>query len=430
MLKFFLRFYIGVSITLMLSSVLAGIVMENQYTLAVGQDYVRMTKAVHRIANSVLDQHQPADWGEALQIVRQEYPFHIDLVDANILTQPQKQQLEQTGVVVKVQSGLLEDEVSVYYPTPATDQLMVLTPSKNFNHAYNTFAAILVIFVLAGFALAVMMLAWPIITHINKLVAVSRAIGNGEFSRLADESAPSPLDKLATAINQMSGQIHKLVSEREVLTGAASHEFRTPLTRLRFALDLADRIDDPVKLRQHVNSMSDDVEQMENLVAELLAYSKFSFHVTSLNKESVCLLELFEAVRKKMEPLNPNCRFDIKCPPELYLTACRASMLRALENLVRNAQKYGNGYIGLYGLGRQDNKVSIQVADDGEGISETERTAILQPFYRIEDSRSRETGGVGLGLAIVHHIVSLHDGELHIQSNSTRGATVEIVLPS
>lgn len=429
MLKFFLRFYIGVSITLLVSLVLAVVVMENQYNLAVGQDYIRMTKAVHRILNSVLAETEPDQWGNALQQIQQDYPFHIDLVDADSLSVPQEKQLRKTGVVVKVQSGLLEDVVRVYYPTPASNRLMVLKPSKNFNHAYNTFAANLVVFVLVGFALAVMMLARPIIAHINKLVSVSRAIGNGEFLRHADEAAPSPLDKLATSINHMSSQIHKLVSEREVLTGAVSHEFRTPLTRLRFALDLADRIDDPIKLRQHVNSMTEDVEQMETLVTELLDYSRFSFHVTSLNKESISLLDLFEAVTKKLKPLSPNDHFEIKCPPELHLNACRASMLRALENLVRNAQKYGNGYIGLYGLCPREHRVSIQVVDDGEGISENERSAIVQPFYRIEDSRSKETGGVGLGLTIVNHIVALHDGELHILSNSSGGTMVEIVLP-
>lgn len=429
MLKFFLRFYIGVSFALVISSFLALLAIENQYNIAVARDYARMTKAVQTVLYAKLDATDQAHWSEILTAAEKEYLFDISLSHKSTIPYELQLKLNDRGVLAIVHSGFIEDNVSIYYPSPSSQYVLELQPAKNFNRAYNHLFIVVLIFVLGGFALTVLMLAWPIIKHINKLVAASSAIGQGDFSIKTDESAPAPLNKLAGAINSMSGKIHNLISEREVLTGAASHEFRTPLTRLRFALDLAQRIEDPQQLQEHVKSMTEDVQQLEELISELLAYSKFSYHVTSLETQPIILVELFDHVREKLQPLRPDIAIRIQCDPDILIHACNASLSRALENLVRNAQKYGDTSIELTATPCGEERVVIQVTDDGDGISEHERSAVLQPFYRIENSRNRETGGSGLGLAIVDHIVSLHHGVLSIGENGQKGTVVQIELP-
>lgn len=425
MIKFFLRFYTGVATVIILSFFLVWGILKSQHNTEADQDYIHTTNAWYSVLGSMLASQPQSEWANILRDMKTELPFYVTLTDRSVLSVLQQQKLEKTGVVSKIENGLLADQIIAYYSLPASDQLMSMKLVKSFNH---NSIAILLMFLLAGSALALIIIIWPIATHVNKLVKVSSEAGQGNFYCKADESAPPPLDKLSIAMNNASGQIHKLISEREMLAGAASHEFRTPLMRLRFALELAGQIDDPVKLKEHMSSMSEDIERMELLVSEWLTYTKFGSHVASSNREHIFLLELFETVKRRMQPLQPGCRFEIDCSPEVRIHACRLSMTCVLENLVQNAQKYGNGYIGMFGNRLNDTgKVSIQVADDGNGIAEQERSAVLRPFYRARDI-DQKAGGVGLGLAIVNHIVSLHQGELNIQTNHHHGTTVEVIL--
>ena len=428
MLKFFLRFYIVVSITLILSLIITGVVFEKQYHHAIAQDHIRMTQAVNKILGDRLQNIPPEDWLDIIEKIETEYSFHINLFNKSFFDESHAEQLKEEGVFVNVRSGILEDDVIVYYPSPRDDTLIAFTPSSNFNYSYNFLLGVFLACILFGFALSVLMLAWPIIRHINKMVNSSLAIGSGNFSVKADESAPAPLNRLAEAINLMSEQICELMTKQEILTSSASHEFRTPITRLRFALDIASRIDNPDELKRHIEAMNWDVEQLENLTTELLTYSKFSYNSASLHKKAFLLQPLLNQIKQKLQDLKPESEILINCEPDVEITGCVNSLFRAISNLVSNAQKYGKSYIEIL-VNTTPSHIEIHVIDDGDGICESEREAVLLPFHRLDNHNSDSVNGSGLGLTIVSKIVSAHGGKFAINSNHLNGTTASLLLP-
>ncbi len=429
MLKFFLRFYIGVTFALLVSLSVVAIIFDNQYKLAVAEDHIRMTKAVNHMLTLDLQAQPSEKWPVIITDAQAEQPFEINIVNLTELPLSQQQQIQSTGLLVQVESGLVRDEVTVFYPLLNTDKAITYTPKINLNVQYNYIALAIIIMLLIGFAVAVYLLARPIIRHVNQLIDTSLAIGSGKLRSRADESAPVPLNRLAIAINQMAAQLEELVSGQEIMTGAASHELRTPISRLRFAVDMTETIDEQRQLKAHVAEMSGDIDNLESLVNELLTYSKFRNHQTELEIQRLRLNPILQRLRSELQPLQPATNIQLECPADLYVLACQSSLSRAVSNLIRNAQHYGNSKILLQAKQLQMGETSITVEDDGPGIPEESHSVVTQPFYRIDVSRCRETGGFGLGLAIVHRIITLHNGAFSIGKSRFGGAAITLRLP-
>ncbi|WP_102796151.1 ATP-binding protein [Bowmanella denitrificans] len=428
MVIFFLRFFVGVSSTLLICLVLIGFFFENQYEDAIGQEHLRLTRALTGLLSTRMCHVPEQQWPVEIEQLAGEYAYTIALTDMDSLPAAKQLALVSDGVVVSVESGFIKDAVRVYYPNPCGRGVIRYIPNVDFNSFYNVLIGVTLGFVLISFALAVLMLAWPIIKHINNMVSASLAIADGRFDAKADEDAPAPLDELARAINFVANQISQLIQEQEVMISAASHELNTPVMRLNFALELADRIDDPEALKAHVRSMKLDIEQLEQLVVEMLAYSKFSFYSAKVYPEPLHLLPVIEQAQEQASRYSDKFVIEMACDAGVVVLAEEKSLLKILSNLLTNAHKYAKGYARITATALAD-CTCITVDDDGPGIPESERQAVLQPFYRIENSRSRDTGGVGLGLAIVNKVMALHGGRLEIGSNEFGGASIQLYFP-
>ncbi|WP_409523614.1 sensor histidine kinase [Nitrincola sp. MINF-07-Sa-05] len=428
MVVFFLRFFVGVSTTLLLCLVLIGIFFENQYEEAIGREHLRLTQALTEILTTRLCSEPDNKWPWIIDKLADDYNYNIALSSIGSLPEHKQADLIENGVAMSVVSGFVRDEVEVYYLNPCGKGVVSYIPYRDLNSLYNVLIGVTLGFILISFALAVLLLSWPIIRHINNMVRASLSIADGRFDLKADEDAPQPLDELAKAINFMANQISQLIEEQEIMISTASHELNTPVMRLNFALELLERIEDPKEMQSYLQSMKLDIAQLEELVAEMLAYSKFSFYSARVHPEPLLLLSVIEHARKLACRLSDGFVIEVECSEELVVVAEEKSLLKILSNLLTNSRKYANGYTKITATALPD-WICISVLDDGVGIPESQRQAVLQPFYRIDNSRSRDTGGVGLGLAIVNKVMALHGGRMDITSNEFGGATVQLYFP-
>lgn len=284
-------------------------------------------------------------------------------------------------------------------------------------------------YVIVAVALLVPIALWSR-AHWQGLQALSRVadeFGSGKLTARAHMKPSDAAYPLAERINHMADRIEDLLEAQKSLLHSVSHELRTPIARLEFALELLDaRAKDP-DLSKRVRAMEGDLHELNALVGELLDMSKLD-SARNLQAGTVALAPLLQECTGMLPPA-PQA-LECLLPPELgELDADRRLLARAVCNLLRNAQKYAASRIVL-AAARSDGRIEISVDDDGPGIPEDEREKVFDPFYRLDRSRDRATGGFGLGLSIARKAVALHGGVVRAEASALGGARFVITLPA
>jgi len=261
---------------------------------------------------------------------------------------------------------------------------------------------------------------------LQKLSRVADEFGAGRLSARARMPRSASIYPLAERIDHMADRIEELLVSQKNLLHSVSHELRTPIARLEFALELLDaRAEDPAQ-RKRIAAMEGDVRELNDLVNELLGMARLDSE-QALQRETVDVVGLLAAAAASLPPGTPTLSVEtaedagtVEADPRL--------VGRALSNLLRNAQKYAAGAIRL-SAAREAGKLVITVEDDGPGIPEEERERVFEPFYRLDRSRDRATGGFGLGLSIARKAVLLHGGSLAVEQSALGGARFRLMLP-
>ena len=230
------------------------------------------------------------------------------------------------------------------------------------------------------------------------------------------ETGPTETRRAAHAFNRMQARIKRLVDERSRALAAVSHDLRTPLTRLRLRTELVD----DEKLREQ---MAADLESMAAMIDATLDYLR-----GLQDSEPVRMIDinaLLHSLAEDAQVLGKALRID---GTALLPYSGRLSALqRALQNLIDNAIKYGKS--ALVRVEDDASALRIVIEDEGPGIPPAELGRVTEPYYRPDTSRSRETGGVGLGLSIVKDIALVHGGELLLANRPQGGLSATLVLP-
>jgi len=284
-------------------------------------------------------------------------------------------------------------------------------------------------YVIVAVALLVPIALWSR-AHWQGLQALSRVadeFGGGKLSARAHMKPSDAAYPLAERINHMADRIEDLLQSQQSLLHSVSHELRTPIARLEFGLELLDaRAKDP-DLSKRIRAMEGDLRELNALVNELLDMSKLD----SARNLQTAPTELAPLLRESTGTLPPSPHtLDCAVGDDLgELAVDRRLLARAVGNLLRNAQKYAAGRI-LLSAKRSDTQVEIAVDDDGPGIPLEERDKVFDPFYRLDRSRDRATGGFGLGLSIARKAVALHGGSVRVEESALGGARFVITLPA
>ncbi len=261
---------------------------------------------------------------------------------------------------------------------------------------------------------------------IGRIDRVTEQIAEGHFDARAPVDRGDELGHLGGQINRMGSRLQSFVTSQKRFLGDIAHELCAPIARIQFALGILEQKAEEGQ-RKHVAVLYDEVQEMSALVNELLSFSKASLHQESL---PLALVDVAAAVQRAVtREAFAGAQFQTEVAPGLAVMANEAFLVRALSNVLRNAIRYAGekGPITVSARGDGD-YVEITVADCGPGLPEAELQQIFAPFYRPEESRTRETGGAGLGLAIVKTCIEACGGTVVCRNRLPTGLEVRFRL--
>ena len=288
--------------------------------------------------------------------------------------------------------------------------------------------------VLIGAALLGGLLIWlrPHWRDLERLKVTAAQLGRGRLEERTHIPPSSNIGSLAVVFDTMANDIEHLLNQQRDLLNAVSHELRTPLTRLDFGLALALSEDQPAASRERLQGLVAHIRELDELVLELLSYSRLQNPAHLPERVEVVLDEFIDSILGSIddELENPEIVIDVvlECAVERFTLDPRLTA-RALQNLLRNAMRYCERRIQI-GVKVCAKGCEIWVDDDGIGIPEEQRARIFEPFYRLDRSRDRATGGFGLGLAISRRAVEAQGGTLTAQASPLGGARLRLWLPT
>ena len=372
-----------------------------------------------------------AQWPALADEMDKEFqPLHIVLArsDSDDFTPAEQQRLQRGENVVRIGDWGWRTLAVAPLNQHMAVQMVVPPDPLDVNLLYWS------INVLIGATMLACMLLW-LRGHwrdLERLKGTAERFGKGQLGERTKISPRSNIGSLANVFDTMAGDIESLLNQQRDLLNAVSHELRTPLTRLDFGLALALSDEMPAASRERLQGLVAHIRELDELVLELLSYSRLQNPARLPEQVEVSLDEFVDSVLGSVdeELESPDIVIDVRLHGQLerFILDPRLTA-RALQNLLRNAMRYCEKRI----------QVSVQVVaqgceiwvdDDGIGIPDDEVERIFEPFYRLDRSRDRATGGFGLGLAISRRALEAQGGTLTVEASPLGGARFRLWLPT
>ncbi|HEV2610226.1 MAG TPA: ATP-binding protein [Noviherbaspirillum sp.] len=272
-------------------------------------------------------------------------------------------------------------------------------------------------------------------SHWLELLSLSQVadrFGEGRLSVRARTRKTSGLYPLSQRMNQMAERIEGLLGAHRDLLHSVSHEVRTPIARIEFSLELLRDAASADEREKRIQLMEDDLRELNALINELLQLTRLD-QPQAAQVQRFSLAEALHDCAARLEHAFAGKRFVQELPDDLGdIAGDRRLIARAVGNLLANGAKYAQREVRLSAAsapGRDGDWVEVAVDDDGPGIPPDARERIFEPFYRLDRSRDRTTGGFGLGLAIARKAVQLHGGTITVADSPLGGAKFILRLP-
>ena len=351
----------------------------------------------------------------------------LDSAELQTLAEEKKQALEQHRVI-----GLdvTEENERYFYRLSGSDQVLKIgpIPVPSFVHYLTP-----LIFAVLALLFASVIFLWmrPLWGNLSSLDAAAKAFGAGDFSARAGVTRFSPIKPLSSTFNQMALRVQSLISSHKDLTNAVSHEIRTPLARMRFGLEMLEMADNADDKKRFTNEMATDIEELDALVGELLTYARFERSKPSITlTEHVMIPWLYDQIsraQKLSDEITITLHHQGVSAHQKFCFEGRL-LARALSNLLRNALQYSQKQVQI-SLSQTEQHFVLCVEDDGPGVPEKDRETLFDPFTRVDESRSRDTGGFGIGLAIVKQVADWHNASITVGDSSLGGARFILRIP-
>jgi two-component system sensor histidine kinase CpxA len=270
-------------------------------------------------------------------------------------------------------------------------------------------------------------LAWALSQPARRLERAAKRVAKGEFNPDPTlETGTTEFKQAGQSFNQMVLAVNQMISGQQRLLSDISHELRSPLTRLRMATGLATRKQGE---SAELTRIDTEAQRLEQMIAELLELSRMNTdnHVTRESQPASSLWEeIFSDAQFEAEQVGKTLHFSTI--PELSIVGNPKLLMSAIENIVRNAIRYGESEINI-ALYQHDDMLHIIVEDDGPGVPDDELDDIFRPFYRVSTARDRDSGGTGLGLAITQNAIIQHRGQIIASRSELGGLKMHVELP-
>lgn len=280
---------------------------------------------------------------------------------------------------------------------------------------------------------ATWLMAGHVLKPLKELSSAIEEIGGNDLSnRVEIQGRQDEIGRLARSFNHMMDKVSASFERQKRFSASAAHELKTPLATILVNLEVLelDGKTSPDRMEKVLTIVKANTERMIRLVEDLMRLTSDKDHEM---EEEVELSEVFTITLDELSPLirKRDLTVSIENTPDISLTGNRVMLYRVMSNLLENAAKYNreHGSISIV-TGREDNGVTVKIEDTGIGIPEEALPHIFEPFYRVDQSRSRAVGGAGLGLPLVKDIVEKHGGEVTVKSAAGEGTTFILRFPA
>jgi len=262
--------------------------------------------------------------------------------------------------------------------------------------------------------------AWLLVSQLHRplkrLAFAARELGRGDYPGKLKEVGPQELIELTAAFNQMASDVRKLEEDRTLLLAGISHDLRTPITRIRLALEFLSDTDNDIK-----EGIIQDTEDVDDIIDQFIGYVRFGSEEQLVEAD---ITELIMQVVEASSKQHTGIELDLKKLSPVKFKPL--AMKRLISNLIENAYRYGKAPVHI-ATEEKENKIYLSVTDHGKGIEDLDKLHLFQPFARGEKARSGK--GSGLGLAIVSRIAEMHGGEIRLQNKANAGLQATLILP-
>ena len=366
-----------------------------------------------------------AEKQQRLQQIQKFFPFKLTLQSVNKLQldTDQKARLYRKDIVIMFRdnTSVENSSIRVLAPTEIQDTVVDLGPIPLFNWFPLNLIISITLISMFLISLGVYALIFPLERKLQLIQSGITKVREGKLNTKVKVVGEDEIAHLAATFNSMTEHIRRLIESQRELTRAVSHELRTPVARIRFAVDMladTDDYDDRMSQRDYIDQ---DIESLNGLIDEILTYAKLEEGSPKMDWEDVDLQELVSQIARETNALGKPVTVKVgKVQKGAFAQADRRYLHRVLQNLAGNATRYAESTI-IISAGLEKNEAFISVEDDGQGIPEKDREKVFIPFARLDDSRTRASGGYGLGLSIVSRIAFWFNGRMSVDESPTLG---------
>lgn len=357
------------------------------------------------------------------------YPLAVSSIEQLELSDYDDARLQYGDVLVRIK--LDDKEAEGIIKIPGTDRAILLGPIRAFDPY--SWQALLVIFIIAVMliGLGVYWVVNSFELRLRKLERATSRLSQGHLSARVSIEGKDAVSRLGEAFNKMAEHIQRLISIQREMVRAVSHELRTPVSRLRFGLQIIEDSVEDHYTQQQIKGMDADIEELDELIDEILTYARLEEGGPLLDFQRANIASIAEQVVGEA------------CPPEgveviyagessehsLFAEVEPRYIHRAIQNLVGNAGRYAQSSVRVTcSVGSDSCRIDIE--DDGTGIPKEQWDKVFTAFARLDDSRTRSSGGYGLGLSIVRRIAYWHGGQAVVSdSDLLGGARFSLIWP-
>lgn len=436
MKRIFLRFFAFVMVSVSVASLLIYALVTWFFGDPLEQSAARQAAPQIFLLEQYVDKASTDDWLNRLNKVREVSDVKFEIIPLQqalpIVPATRRADLQRGAIVIDAKGKSFFRRVDVQGQRYAGSEDDVLQVQGLPIDTLLTLKLELTRFVVIALALLVPIVFWSR-SHwldLQKLANMANAVGSGDLSARVALKESANLFPLSLQLNQMADRIRTLLGAQQHLMHSVSHELRTPIARLEFGMELLHKQAKDLAMETRIEKMRDDLGELDCLVSELLQMAKTNQTHTLQSAPFDVVMTLKTCVESLQHELSAHqIRFEFV--EEIWtINADQALLARAMNNLLKNAAKYASTCVTISLKKTADQGIQIAISDDGPGIPETERERIFEPFYRLDRSRDRATGGFGFGLAIALQAVKQHGGKITVHASNLGGAQFVVHLPA
>ena len=358
--------------------------------------------------------------------LEKKFPFPLALKGVNELNLDSDQlaRLRRDEIVILFQdtsTSQSDSSIRVVVPSEISGMAILMGPVPLFNWFPLNLIVSMILISMFLISLGVYALIFPLERKLQLIQVGVNEVSQGNLDSQVQVIGQDEIARLSATFNAMTSHIKRLIESQRELTRAVSHELRTPVARIRFAVDmLADTDDEDSRFMQR-DYIDEDIEALNGLIDEMLTYAKLEEGSPKLDLEAVNFQDLIEQIVRETNALGKDIKI-VGNPPSSKVTAIadRRYLHRVIQNLAGNALRYAETTI-IISAGVKKGNAFVCVEDDGQGIPEADREKVFIPFSRLDDSRTRASGGYGLGLSIVSRIAFWFSGSMSVDESPNLG---------